>query len=155
LSILVKWKADFKLSTKHNTYESALTPLEKAIALEWEQGVKKLLESGANANIVGRQNSYTLLPPTAGISIMKLLQRYGADISASDNYGGTALRHFSSLNSVVGVKFLFDNGAHPNCPIDLPNGTTLQMACSMFYPWKNSVEMAGLWGKCEYSLKQF
>ncbi|XP_057853191.2 potassium channel AKT1 isoform X2 [Cryptomeria japonica] len=94
--------------------EEGSVPLWEAILGRHELIAKLLWEKGANLKS-GNVFSFILTASQRGdLEMLKDLQRYGADLDATNEEGSTALHFATSEGSTEAVKYLIEQGADTN-----------------------------------------
>src|SRR5436190_19190973 len=100
------------------------------------EGVRALLQAGADINSLRMADGYTLLmlasAPASDATLLQFLVAHGADVNAHDSRGTTALHQAVVGASLDKVQVLLNAGANPN--LQHRDGTSpLHLAASRGY----------------------
>jgi len=112
---LQKYLLDCKDRNPRDKYGSTL--LRRCCSVKWMQGVKYMIEKGADIKPT-RENGWTLLHECCEVQWMegmKYLVEKGAHINCTDKNGLTALHRCCKVKWMEGMKYLVEKGADINC----------------------------------------
>jgi len=128
-------------ASPNDPLDNGLLPLMSAASRNDEQVVQLLLDSGGDPRRKSRLGM-TALQYTSSPKIAVLLVAAGAEVNATDDYGGNPLFSVASNGDAEMVKWLLAHGVK-DAPAGMEGMTSLHQACLLAYPKVVAALLAG------------